>query len=179
MGSWLGVRAKLLMVIAVTVVAGVTTTLIVATERDGSTAPAVPSAGGTALSEAGLGGAQSNVTYEQAFRDHQISVPSTISDLRYGALSWADGYPVRAMFNLRCSSVASFVDANSLAGVNDEYDGSVRDVYTFAVERGWKATGTDARWYVRGGSASTANLQVMVKSGISTCQVFLDSLLQS
>jgi hypothetical protein len=126
-----------------------------------------------------LGGAQSDVSYEQAFRDHQISVPGTMFDLHYGALSRVEGYPVRAMFNLPCSSVASFVGANSLVKANDKYDDSVRDVYTFAVERGWKTAESDAQWYFRRGSSSTANLQVMVKGDARVCQVFVDSLFQS
>jgi hypothetical protein len=117
-------------------------------------------------------GFSTDVTWQQAFRDHHITIPSTVRGLRYSAYSHVDGYPVWAVFRAPCSAMPGFVASNHLTEVNSYLSLPYDSVYDFAQEMGWRPSRPGSAWYQRP-ARPRDNLEVLVAGTARVCSAYL------
>ena len=117
-------------------------------------------------------GFSTDVTWQQAFRDHHMTIPARVRGLRFSAYSQVDGYPVWAVFRAACTAMPGFVAGNHLTEVAGE--GSLPDgsVYDFAQQMGWQPSRPGSRWYQRP-AGPRDNLEVLVAGTARDCSVYL------
>jgi hypothetical protein len=91
-----------------------------------------------------------DVTWQQAFRDHHITIPSGARGLRYRAYSQVDGYPIWAVFRAACSAMTGFAISNHLTEVNGEASlPGASSLDDFAQAMGWRPSHPGSKWYQR------------------------------
>ncbi|SRR5258708_7824 len=117
-------------------------------------------------------GFATDVTWQKAFRDHHIEIPSHFQGLRYSAYSQVDGYPVWAIFRASCGVIAGLIARTDLTGVSDSALLPSGSVYSFAQQMGWQPNSRGSKWYQRPAGPS-ANLEVLVARTASLCTVYL------
>lgn len=124
-----------------------------------------------------LPGAHSDVSVQQALRDHHITLPATTHNLRYSANQHVEGddYPLAAVFSFPCAQTPAFATANNLNQVSHSYLLLNIAVYDLATNLGWNPTSQGATWYehVEG---TRATLSVLIQPAVtSICTGYLFS----
>jgi hypothetical protein len=117
-------------------------------------------------------GFSTDVTWQQAFRDHHIRIAPGAEGLRYSAYSQVDGYPVWAVFHSSCSAMPGFVANNHLTEVAGEASLPDGSVYDFAQQMGWRPSRPGSRWYQRP-AGPRDDLEVLVAGAARICSVYL------
>ncbi len=117
-------------------------------------------------------GFSTDVTWQQAFRDHNIRIPTHVQGLRYSAYSQVDGYPVWAVFRASCGAIRVFAAWNDLTTVEDSALLPSGSVYSFAQQMGWQSNSHGSRWYERP-AGPAADLEVLVARTARVCIVYL------
>ena len=115
-----------------------------------------------------------DVSAEQAFRDHGVVKPASARDLGYNAWSADDSYPLTAVFTIGCTGAPGFAAANGLRGVPELSPDTVA-VEVFAKDHGWTDTGSGDTRYLREKSANGSRLEVLVHASGEECRVYLKS----
>jgi hypothetical protein len=118
-------------------------------------------------------GFSTDVTWQQAFRDHHVKISSQFHGLRYRAYSQVDGYPVWAVFRTPCATIPDFIGQNELVRVADSALLPSGSVESFAQQMGWQPNynSRGVEWYQRPSGPST-NLEVLVRGITRACSVY-------
>ncbi|WP_338699773.1 hypothetical protein V2W30_24500 [Streptomyces sp. Q6] len=118
------------------------------------------------------GSPTTDVSAEQAFRDHQVAVPGSARVIGYYAWSEDDEYPMAAELRLPCSAVAGVVSGSKLVKASSR-DGEIAAVQVFARSHGWSDDTEDQRYLRIGGPDDV--LGALVHATGTECTMYLNS----
>ncbi|MFC8389977.1 hypothetical protein [Streptomyces sp. NPDC057238] len=90
-------------------------------------------------------GTHTDVSADQAFRDHDLRVPASAEAVGYWAWSEDDTYPLAAVPRMPCSAVPDFVSGSGLRPASPD-EGGVSGVRVFAKDHGWAGDEPDPRY---------------------------------
>jgi hypothetical protein len=123
-----------------------------------------------------LPGSDSDVSAQQALRDHHITLPESALNLRYSANQHTENndYPLAAEFTFACAEAPAFTAANALNQVADPSVLLDIAVYDLASNLGWNPHTPGASWYehVEG---TRATLSVLIQPSGGHCTGYLFS----
>jgi len=122
-----------------------------------------------------LPGSDSDVSAQQALRDHHITLPASVLNLRYSANQHAedDDYPLAAEFTFACAETPTFAAANDLDQVSDPYVLLDIAVYDLASNLGWNPNTPGASWYEHiEGTRATLSVLIQPTGGHCTGYLF-------
>ena len=121
-----------------------------------------------------LRGSPTDVSYQDAFRHHDIQLPAEVSNLEYQARSDLDGYPVFADFGMPCAEKPGCVQVNHLTEVTAMNVPDFEDLNAFSSLHGAPFENTRNYWYERP-AGTAATVQVLIDESPS-CHVYLTAV---
>ena len=118
--------------------------------------------------------AHSDVSLQQALRDHGIILPRSTRNLRYSANRYTEDehYPMAAAFTLACAQVPVLAATNNLDSVSHWYQRLDIGVYDLVGNLGAHPDSPNDTWYERVEDPQT-NLSAMIQPGPHDCQAYL------
>jgi hypothetical protein len=122
-----------------------------------------------------LPNSHSDVSLQQALRDHGIILPRSTRNLRYSANrdTEDDDYPLAADFTLACPDIPVLSAANNLDQVSHPYLLLDSGVYDLAGNLGANPDAPTATWYEHvDGTQATLSVMIQPASGNCTACLF-------
>lgn len=119
-------------------------------------------------------GTKTDVSSAQALSEYGIATPAPVNSLGYYAWAAVDGYPMAALFTMRCDAVPDFVVRNRLREVAEPSQETI-EVELFAEEHGWVDSGAADTRYIRPVD-EFQRVEVLIHRADDGCRVYIDAL---
>ena len=121
-----------------------------------------------------LPNSHSDVSLQQALRDHGIILPPSTRNLRYSANRYTedDDYPLAAEFTLACAEVPTLTATNNLGQVGHSYLLLGISVYDLADNLGADPDSPANTWYERADDPQTS-ISAMIQPRAHGCTAYL------